>query len=294
MNLQYIKQEIYNLGFSDENDIDQSIVIQAINRAIGTIASTVRPITSKYVISQYQLKNSLSGGAGLKHYDGNKISYTGKGVSYYFECDGTGTATIKSGLGDIVVNMQSNREFKAYKGFCDGNTTIEFTGEFSYNIKNVAIYTEKTSNNIDDIPPFAECIFYDFKKIAESKGEVFIEFDDKYKKGDGTVCAFSTVNDFDVIDRHILRLNAADKTEYTIYYRKQFTPITDQTPADTEMELDPDLHVLIPLLAAFYVWQDDEERKADKYYNDYETKRNDIIARENKVVAFVRGDDYAD
>ena len=37
-----------------------------------------------------------------------------------------------------------------------------------------------------------------------------------------------------------------------------------------------------------FMWQDDEERKADKWYNDYEIKRNDIVARENKVVAYVR------
>ena len=47
---------------------------------------------------------------------------------------------------------------------------------------------------------------------------------------------------------------------------------------------------MIPLLAAFYVWQDDEERKADKYFNDYEMKRNDIVARETKTVAYVRSD----
>jgi hypothetical protein len=74
-----------------------------------------------------------------------------------------------------------------------------------------------------------------------------------------------------------------------VWYKRLYTPVTVDTPDTFEFELDADLHVLIPLLAAFYVWQDDEERKADKYYNDYEMKRNDIVARENKVVAYVRG-----
>ncbi len=287
MNLSYIKQEIYNLGFSNENDTTPEIVIQAINRALSTIASTVRPITSKYVISQYPIKNQLSNGAELKHYNNEPITYTATGVSYYFECDGTGTATITSDLDEVVIDMTANRELKAYKGFCKGNTTITFTGDFSYNIKNVAIYDEKTSDDIEDIPPFSDNVFYNFKEIAQAKGEVFLSFADKFKENGG----FKPVSNFDIIDRYTLRLPADDTTEYTIYYNKLYTPITEQTELDTEMELDEDLHILIPLLAAFYVWQDDEERKADKWYNDYETKRNDIIqkSRENRVVARVIG-----
>ncbi len=287
MNLGYIKSEIYNLGFSDEQDTTPQIVNQAINRALSTITSTVRPITSKYVISQYPIKNQLTNSAKLKHYNGLPITYTATGVSYYFECDGTGTATITSDTGENVVNMVSNKELKSYKGFCKGNTTITFSGDFSYNIKNVAIYNEKTSDNIEDIPPFSNSVFYDFKKIAKEKGDVFLSFADKYKENG----SFKPLSNFDIIDRHILRLPTDDTTEYTIYYNKQYTPITEDTPLDTEMELDEDLHVLIPLLSAFYVWQDDEERKADKWYNDYETKRNDIISRDKvgKSIAIVIG-----
>lgn len=291
MNLKYIKSEIYNLGFSDEQDTTPDIVNQAINRAIATISSTVRPITNKYVISQYPIKNQLTDGKALKHYKGEPISYSATGVSYYFECDGTGTATIKSELGETVVDMVSNQDLKSYKGFCQGLTTITFSGEFSYNIKNVAIYNEKISNNEEDIRPFGDNLFYDFKQIAKNKGDVFLSFSDKYKING----AFKPISDFDIIDRHILRLPAEDTTEYTIYYNKLYTPITEETPPETEIELDEDLHILVPLLAAFYVWQDDEERKADKWYNDYETKRNDIIAKEklNKVVAMViEGVDY--
>jgi hypothetical protein len=294
LNLGYIKSEIYNLGFSTADDVDINIVIQAINRAISTIASTVRPIIGSHRISQYPLKNAITDSLNnmtTRHYDGAPIVIVATGKSYYFECDGIGTATIVDSLGTTVVTLDGNKEFKAYKGFCNGYTTITFGGDYSYNLRNLAIYSELISNNVEDIPPYAINRFYDFKAIAEAKGETFVEFMDKDKLMGDMNANFSPINDFDVINRHILRLSGFDKAEFTIYYKKEYTHITLDTTDDFEMELDTDLHCLIPLLSAYYVWQDDEERKADKWYNDYETKRNDIIGRETRVIAVVESGD---
>ena len=41
------------------------------------------------------------------------------------------------------------------------------------------------------------------------------------------------------------------------------------------------MHHLIPLLAAYYLWLDDDERKAVQYYNNYETELSQIIQNEN-------------
>lgn len=185
MDLKYIKNEIYNLGFSTPSDVELSIVLQAINRAVDTIANTVRPILSVHTIEK-------SEPAQLK--------------------------------------------------------------------------------------------MLDFKEIAKEQGETFVGFSSVFELGeDGYVPSMS----HSIIKGHMLQIKT-DKS-YMVWYKRLYTPVTVDTPDTFEFELDADLHVLIPLLAAFYVWQDDEERKADKYYNDYEMKRNDIVARENKVVAYVRG-----
>lgn len=289
MTLDYIKSEIYNLGFSTPDDVELSIVIQAINRALSTIASTVRPITNSFKISQYPIENQIKGYTFPAHYNGTQLSYTATGKTYSFECDGTGTVTVYDSSGVKTIDMVSNNEYKTYSGFCNGAVTIAFSGEFSYNVKNLAVYAEKTSNNPEDIPSPGNYKLYDFKKIAADKGETFLGFMNKYRISNGTV---SVISDFDIIDRHIIRLSSDAMADYTIYYKKEYTHITEQTPGDMEMQLDSDLHVLIPLLAAFYVWQDDEQRKADKMYNDYETKRNDILARESKVVASVESEGF--
>lgn len=213
MNLKYIKSEIYNLGFSSSSDVDVSIVLQAINRAVDTISNTVRPILSSY--------------------------------------------TIKKGMPETP-------------GDATDETPTE-TPEY-----NPAI------TKISDT-----CKLVDFKEIAKQKGETFISFHDCFEL---TEDGYVPIGNHSVINRHNLQVNP-DK-EYLIFYTRMYTPVDNNTTDDFEFELDADLHVLIPLLAAFYVWQDDEERKADKLYNDYEMKRNDIVQRERKVVACVRSDGY--
>ena len=126
---------------------------------------------------------------------------------------------------------------------------------------------------------------FDFKEIAKDAGETFISFGDIFEFTDD---GYMPIRNHSIINRNLLQLKT-DK-EYLVYYKRLYTPVTVDTPDTFEFELDADLHVLIPLLAAFYVWQDDEERKADKLFNDYEIKRNDIVARETKTVAYVRSD----
>jgi hypothetical protein len=193
MNLEYVKSEIYNLGFSDADDVDSSIVIQAINRAVDTIANTVRPVTSQHII----------------------------------QASGSG------------------------------------------------------------------CEIFDFKEIAREKNETFVAFNEIYEK---TAFGYKPTSKFKVINHSLLQTDKS--AEFLVVYKKMYTKITEETVGDYEFELDADLHVLIPLLAAFYVWQDDEERKADKLFNDYETKRNDIVAREtsfdNVGIAWVRSGNDGD
>ena len=230
MNLKYIKSEIYNLGFSSSSDVDVSIVLQAINRAVDTISNTVRPILSSYKIKK-----------GMPETPGDAT-------------DETPTETPPETPGDAT-----------------DETPTETPPEY-----NPAI--TKISNT---------CKLVDFKEIAKQKGETFISFHDCFEL---TEDGYVPIGNHSVINRHNLQVNP-DK-EYLIFYTRMYTPVDNNTPDDFEFELDADLHVLIPLLAAFYVWQDDEERKADKLYNDYEMKRNDIVQRERKVVACVRSDGY--
>ena len=53
--------------------------------------------------------------------------------------------------------------------------------------------------------------------------------------------------------------------------------INDLTEDDFVIELPDNLLVLVPLLAAHFVWLDDDIQKSINYYNDYEDMRQTIL-----------------
>lgn len=91
--------------------------------------------------------------------------------------------------------------------------------------------------------------------------------------------------------RYILLLSGDRPGNYVVFYRRNFTPLLPDSPEKQELEIDTDRKHLLPLLAAWYLWQDDEPEKAALWRNDYE----DFAARlENKtqptmVEQFVNG-----
>jgi len=210
----------------------------------------------------------------VKHYDGkNPLQYAASGAkSLYFEYTGTVTLAIKDDAGTRTVTLNGGRSFQDHREFVTGNVTMTFSGLYSYDIKNIAVYGESYSDVLSDIPAYRKHIRYDFRKLTAQDGkDVFIDFLDQVMEGDyASGETYVSMKGFQVEKRHILVLDGTKKAEYTIFYKKNFTPITAATPDDFEFELDYDKEPLLPLLAAWYVWADDDPNKASIYKNDYE------------------------
>ena len=54
--------------------------------------------------------------------------------------------------------------------------------------------------------------------------------------------------------------------------------VTADTEAETRLGLADNLHPLVPLLAAHYLWLDDDIEKATIYWNEYDQLKDQIIA----------------
>ena len=67
---------------------------------------------------------------------------------------------------------------------------------------------------------------------------------------------------------------------FRIYYNKQCTDISPTTSDAYVPELPNKVHHLIPLLAAYYLWLDDDAAKAAQYYNMYETELALVMQKE--------------
>ena len=97
--------------------------------------------------------------------------------------------------------------------------------------------------------------------------------------------------DYQIEMGHTIVMNASDYVgSFRIYYSKQCTQVDKDTPDTFVPELPLKAHHLIPLLASYYLWLDDDVAKASTYYNMYEQEAAVVLAKENQPRMRVRTD----
>lgn len=277
-----LKRKILNLGFETDETYQEepTIMIDAINSAMRYIAN-IAPIISKYQIAQYPLKNLLIGTSDTdaKHYNGLiPLVYSAENAkSLYFECSGQGELTITDDNGTRVIILDSLKAFKEYREFVKGKVNLSFAGNYSYDIKNIAVYGERFSDKIEDIPSYREYIRYNLKELtAVNNIPVFVDFVEIIKESNTTNDeTYVNIKNFKIEQNCILVLDGMDKAEYSVFYKRNFILFTEETSDDFLIELDFEIENALPFLAAWYVFRDDEESKAVDWKNEAE----DILAR---------------
>ena len=93
---------------------------------------------------------------------------------------------------------------------------------------------------------------------------------------------FRKFGDYYIEMGHTIVIKADDYAgSFRIYYERACTTITSTTPETFVPEIPDRVHHLIPLLAAYYLWLDDDERKAVQYYNMYESELALLLQKQN-------------
>lgn len=126
-----------------------------------------------------------------------------------------------------------------------------------------------------------DIMYYNMPSLTQNNGVVdFLEFaDTPIKIGTDVYRKFSN---YEIENDDTLVLDGRVAGTFKVFYKKAHTPITEETPNDTELELPLKAHVLVPLLAAYYVWLEDEKSKAVDYYNQYEKLSQHILSESRK------------
>lgn len=201
---------------------------------------------------------------GIKSYP------VGGGHSYYFECLGKGTATVKvGGIAVEVIDLDSKVSFKEYRGMIinSNDETVEIVFECSYpiSIKNIAVY-EADYESREDIPAYGDKVKYDLTEIAPD----FYEMDSQevYYEGDNpryiqTSDFYHEGNKKFVVDREL-------KGNFTIYYKAYPVEITAATANDYELPIDKEVAVLLPLYMASQLYKDDDIEVSTSYRNEFD------------------------
>jgi hypothetical protein len=243
--------------------------IPTVNEALLLCYSYIKPVEKKYTIVHIPLTNSITENYDMQIYNPKSgLVYSGNGKAYYFEVNGNGTATITSDLGNTVITFTKGSVFSTYKGFCDGDTTITFSGTNEYIVRNIAIYKNVYSSDYDDIPVYSRYIRYDLSELVTDFGGFTNK--DPYQGG-----AYEDNKDFKFITDYIKKqntiyINREEKGEITIYYKSK--PATIALDASDSYEI-----VIDDLLAQAFLYQicskisflDDEIERSNYFENEF-------------------------
>ena len=72
-------------------------------------------------------------------------------------------------------------------------------------------------------------------------------------------------------------------------YDPPINQITSETEDDDTINVPSEVEDLVSLLSAYYVWLDDDERKAVMYYNQYDDLKQTIIEELSSPKATIKG-----
>ena len=124
--------------------------------------------------------------------------------------------------------------------------------------------------------------------------ERFLEFADTpvlfEKNGKSMFTRFSS---YDIeTDSTIVIDPSGNDGSYRIYYKKKCEDFTESTEDTDSPELPLKAHFLIPPLAAYWLWLDDDDQKATQYLNIYEQNTTSLIEKMNKPTARVVANEW--
>lgn len=90
---------------------------------------------------------------------------------------------------------------------------------------------------------------------------------------------YYSFNNYTLEQNKIILMDASLAGTFTFFYTKILPDITRSTADDYVIPIDHEVEQLLPLLAAYYIWLDDDERKAVMYYNQFDSMKNEILQR---------------
>lgn len=150
----------------------------------------------------------------------------------------------------------------------------------------------------NDFPYLAK---YEFELDDTDEGVLYVDMSDREGfldlsdtpvrfEADGQEI-YRKFGDYQIEMGHTIVMKADDYVgSFRIYYKKQCTQVDSNTPNSFVPELPQKCHHLIPPLAAYYLWLDDDVAKASAYYNMYESEAATVTAKDKEPKARIIND----
>lgn len=256
-----LKQEVIHLGLLDGLD-DEALehsFSYAADRAIRETAALI-PRIRRTVIAHYPLRPMRTESFTHSRDDITVHCADAAAFCLYLSGGGVGSITVTGTDAERTVEVNgAARTLIRYTvsellGKERDELTLTFSGGY-YRVTELSFFGAAVA---DMLPP-CDGTAYDMRAQVSD----FLRFASK-PIGDGL-----PVSEDYVIDGSALILSAAvPDGDYSVYYEHRPEPVN---PDDSEAELDVEREIdfLVPLLAAYYIWMEDQPDKAAQFYQRY-------------------------
>ena len=129
---------------------------------------------------------------------------------------------------------------------------------------------------------------HDMAELTKKDGKrTFLCFSDPPVKTRGGLRA--KVPDFEIEEDRVLVMDGGLAGDFTVFYHRAPETVAANAPDETPIDVDARVEGALPLLVAYYVWLDDDERKAQRYKNDFEERKAETLAEAERPRAKIRG-----
>lgn len=281
-------RQVAQLGFETNLEND-SRFYYALNRALLQVAKVLPKVVS-YTINHRTIPNLLGDQFTPVLKKGNELVFevNTPAKAVYFECDGSGDvyALQPDENGDWDedekawslpegIKLQSNGEYKAYRGVFKENKPVRlvFKGAYAFSVRNVALYEYVYSEKVEDVPAYEAFTKYDMRD-----GLLIDDFLSFAAPPITEADAKRMNQGYEIESDSTIILPHGDSGCYTVRYIKKPTEIKVDVGSDddTKIDLSDELCSILPLLVASYVLLEDSPDMAGHYLMQYNERVADI------------------
>lgn len=264
-----MKNAVALLGFNPElsDEEEHARFWASLNMVIPMVAQYA-PVERSVEIAHFPAVPSYAEAAPLaKPYRGEVTVNVPNAAGIYFEVIGTGEAELSRGGFTYHVTWSGVSSYEPRRYLMrdilggDGDVSIRFYGELAYNVRHLCGYDVLFSDDSNDLQSSREWIPYDMDEIVEDFGE--------FAQDVLHLRDLSQTPAYRLASRSVIELSSNASGCYEVrYYHRPATADADHE--EVQLDLDPTLHHLVPLLVAHYLWMDDEPSKSAQYKANYD------------------------
>ena len=175
--------------------------------------------------------------------------------------------------------------FESDQQMTDYSTIVINSVNRAISIINADVYGAKAKTRITQDGTAEGIGTYD---LADITGD-FLKLEIVYRIEEGVLSVF---NDYELTEESKVLMDNSLVGTFDFHYIKKLPTVTSSTSPEAEIGVATKVGHLVALLAAHYVWKDDDVQKSTDYWNEYDMLKDDFLEaqeRERKPKATVIG-----